>query len=69
MGVQHLNSLLRSHCNEAIKRISLSKLSGKKIAIDTSIFLYIFLVQGSLVENMFVLVNMLLKYNIIPVCF
>lgn len=67
MGVQHLNSLLRAHCPDGIKRITLGELSGKKIAIDTSIYMYRFLEQGSLVENMFVMVNMLLKYNIIPV--
>ena len=61
MGVQHLNSLLRAHCPEGIKRITLGDLSGKKIAIDTSIYMYRFLEQGSLIENMFVLVNMLLK--------
>jgi len=67
MGVQHLNSLLRAHCPDGIKRITLGDLSGKKIAIDTSIYMYRFLEQGSLIENMFVLVNMLLKYNITPV--
>ena len=67
MGVQHLNSLLRAHCPQAINRISLADLSGKKIAIDTSIYMYRFLEQGSLIENMFVLVSMLLKHNIIPV--
>jgi flap endonuclease-1 len=67
MGVQHLNSLLRAHCPKAITRISLSDLSGKKIAIDTSIYMYRFLEQGSLIENMFVLVSMLLKHNITPV--
>ena len=67
MGVQHLNSLLRAHCTDGIRRITLGDLSGKKIAIDTSIYMYRFLEQGSLIENMFVLVNMLLKYNITPV--
>ena len=67
MGVQHLNSLLRAHCPQSINRISLADLSGKKIAIDTSIYMYRFLEQGSLIENMFVLVSMLLKHNITPV--
>lgn len=67
MGVQHLNSLLRAHCPDGIKRITLGDLSGKKIAIDTSIYMYRFLEQGSLIENMFLLVNMLLKFNITPV--
>ena len=52
MGVQHLNSLLRAHCPQAINRISLADLSGKKIAIDTSIYMYRFLEQGSLIDQL-----------------
>ena len=40
MGIKGLTSLINKHSPESIETTSLYKLSGKKVAIDTSIFLY-----------------------------
>ena len=44
MGIPKLNKLLLEKCEntELIKKINLHELSGKTIAIDTSIYLYKF---------------------------
>ena len=41
MGIKHLNRFLRKECGDSIKFISISELSGKKIAVDISIYMYI----------------------------
>ena len=51
MGVKLLSSLLKNHCSNAIDKIHLSKLHGKKICIDTSIYLYRFKSQECLIEK------------------
>ena len=41
MGIRYLNKFLRTECKgENIKFINVAELSGKKIAIDISIYLY-----------------------------
>ena len=42
MGIKELNTFLLKHTTNSIREISLMELSGKKVAIDTSIFLYRF---------------------------
>jgi len=68
MGVPHLNSLILSQAPDAVTRTHLSSLSGQKVAIDTSIFMYRYKEKGCLLENMYNLVNLFKKHNII-VCF
>jgi flap endonuclease-1 len=68
MGVQHLNSLICSQCETAVEKKHLSAFRGWRVAVDTSIFMYRYKEQGVLLENMFNLVNLLKKYEIIP-CF
>ena len=40
MGIKGLTSLIKKQSPNSIETISLYTLSGKKVAIDTSIFLY-----------------------------
>ena len=40
MGIKHLNKFLRTECGDSIKTISIAELSGKKIAVDISIYMY-----------------------------
>ena len=40
MGIKYLNRFLRENCKSSIKMISMDELSGKKIAIDISIYLF-----------------------------
>jgi len=68
MGIKYLNNYLRTNCSkEAIKCISLTELSGKKIAIDVSIYMYKYLSDDSLLENMYLLMSVLKHHNIIPI--
>jgi flap endonuclease-1 len=67
MGIRNLNRFLREQCGDEIKVTPLSELSGKKIAIDVSIYLYKFAADGTLVENMYLMLGMFRYYNIIPI--
>jgi 5'-3' exonuclease len=67
MGIKNLNKYLQMNCSNSIKCISLSELSGKKIAIDVSIYLYKYEGEDALVENMYLLLSVIRKYNIIPI--
>lgn len=66
MGVKYLNSFLNSYTFKGRKLIHLSELSGKKISIDISIYLYKYKSQDALFEKIFLLCSVLKKYNIIP---
>ena len=68
MGVPHLNALFCSQCPQGVEKKSLHTFNGWKVAVDTSIYMYRYKEQGVLLENMFNLVNMLKKNNIVP-CF
>ena len=67
MGIRNLNRFLREQCGDEIKLTPLSELSGKKIAIDVSIYLYKFAADGTLVENMYLMLGLFRYYNIIPI--
>ena len=57
MGIKNLNKLLYEKCcKNSISKIHFSELSGKTIVIDTSIYLYQFLGEGSLMENMYLFI-------------
>ena len=67
MGIQYLNRFMRDNCPKSINIISMSELSGKKIAIDTSIYLYRYnRGEDTLVENMYLMITLFKHYNIIP---
>ena len=40
MGIKGLNRFFKDNASTAIKLISLAELSGKKIAVDISIYMY-----------------------------
>jgi 5'-3' exonuclease len=68
MGIKFLNRFLREECNKtAIKMIPLLQLSGKKIAVDISIYLYKYTAENSLIENMYLMLSIFRYYQIIPV--
>ena len=48
MGIKYLNKYLQTNCSNSITQISLCELKGKKIVIDTSIYLYRFLGENAL---------------------
>jgi 5'-3' exonuclease len=67
MGIKHLNKYLRNNCPDMIRSIQISELSGKKIAVDISIYLYKYEAEGALLENMYLLLSILRYYSIIPI--
>ena len=68
MGIRHLNKFLRNECKgENIKLIKVAELSGKKIAVDISIYLYKFIGDGLLIENLYLMLAIFRYFNIIPI--
>ena len=68
MGIKHLNRFLLDNCNKkSITKIHLSKLTGRTLVIDVSIYLYKFLSENALLENMYLFISILKKYDITPI--
>jgi 5'-3' exonuclease len=66
MGIRYLNKFLRENCLQSIQCKSIASFSGKKIAIDTSIYLYRYETDNTLLESMYLLMSIFKNYNIIP---
>lgn len=67
MGIRYLNKYLRTNCPNSIKNIHLSNISGKRVAVDISIYLYKFESENALIKNMYQMLCVFRKYNILPV--
>ena len=68
MGIQYLNNYMKKSANqESIVKTNLEDLKNKIIAIDTSIYLYRFQSENSLLENMYLMISIFKYYNIIPI--
>ena len=67
MGIKHLNKFLRTECGDSIKAIKIAELSGKKIAVDISIYMYKYECNEALIENMYLMLATFCQYNIIPI--
>jgi 5'-3' exonuclease len=68
MGIRNLNYFLTQHCQpDSIKKTHLSEFYGKKIVIDASIYMYRFVGENKLEEQMNLMVSVLLRYNINPI--
>jgi flap endonuclease-1 len=68
MGIKNLNRYLLDNCsNQTIQKKQLSIFSGKTIVVDTSIYLYKFLEENELIENMYLMISIFLNYNITPI--
>lgn len=67
MGVKGLNSLISKWCKMEIKPIHINYLSGKKIAIDTSIYMYEFKGRKSLLRDFNDMIMMFRNNNITPI--
>ena len=68
MGIQYLNTYIKNNVGrDAIIQTKLSDLSGKVIAVDTSIYLYRFLAEEALLEHMYTMISLFRYYNIIPI--
>lgn len=68
MGIKNLNRLFIEHCSKhATKRVDIRTFSGKTIVIDTSIYMYKFIAQNALIENMYLLMSIFIKNKISPI--
>jgi len=67
MGIRHLNKFFREHAPSAIKYINLGELSGKKIAVDISIYMYKYASDEVLIENIYLMLSLFKHYRIIPI--
>jgi flap endonuclease-1 len=67
MGIKHLNKFLKENASNSIKFTSISDLSGKKIAIDISIYMYKYASEDTLIENIYLMLSVFRYYNVIPI--
>jgi len=68
MGIRHLNRYLVDRCSkEAIGKRHLKELEKKTIVIDASIYMYKYTSQGALIEYIYLMISVFLKYKIIPI--
>ena len=68
MGIKNLNKFLMGKCSsESILKKHLGIFGGKTIVIDTSIYLYKFMENSILIENMYLFISILLHYKITPI--
>jgi hypothetical protein len=68
MGIKNLNKFLIDNCKKSsIKRTHLSELESKTIVIDTSIYLYKFAADGTLLEHFYLMISIFHHYKIIPI--
>lgn len=67
MGIRNLNRFLKENCSKkSIRKVQLSQLSHKTVVIDASIYMYRYVSENALMENMYLLVALLLANDIIP---
>ncbi len=62
-----LNRFLQSKCKKNISQIHLSELAGKKIVVDISIYLYKFLSENALLENLYLMISIFRENKITPI--
>lgn len=67
MGIRNLNRYLRDNCPDSIRCINMANISGKRIAVDISIYLYKYEAENALIENMYLMLSIFRHYNIIPI--
>jgi len=68
MGIKYLNRFLRENCTKkSVRKVHLKTFANKTIVIDTSIYLYKFIGENALFENMYLFISILKSYNITPI--
>lgn len=68
MGIHNLNKFFMEKCKKGnIRKTHLSDLSDKTIAIDTSIYLYKFMADNTLIEHFYLMIALFRHYNIVPI--
>lgn len=67
MGIRHLNRFFRENAADAMKVISLAELSGKKIAVDISIYMHKYVAEDTLIESIYSMLSIFRHYSITPI--
>ena len=67
MGIKSLNSFIKRNCGNTLKKVLFEELRGKQIAVDASIYLYKFLENDMLLQNIYLMCSLFRYYHIIPV--
>jgi len=68
MGIQYLNSYFKRNTGPmSINKIKFSELKNKIIVIDASIYLYRFLAENALLENIYIMISLFRQHNITPI--
>ena len=68
MGVKMLNTFIKSKCNNihCLNKIPVSDLKDKIIIVDTSIYMYKFILDNGIYEGFYNMCSIFIKYNIKP---
>ena len=64
MGIRCLNRFIQNRCTNTSYRVHLKEFTGKRIAVDTSIYMYRYSGEGALLENMYLMGSVFRHYNI-----
>jgi hypothetical protein len=64
MGIRGLNRFIQNRCVTGSYRVHLKDFTGKRIAVDTSIYMYRYSGEGALLENMYLMGSVFRHYNI-----
>jgi flap endonuclease-1 len=68
MGIQYLNTYIKKNTtSDSTTKLTFAELSNKVVAIDTSIYLYKFVSNNTLLESIYVMITLFKHYNIIPI--
>jgi 5'-3' exonuclease len=67
MGIKNLNRFFKENAPYSINFMVLEELSGKKIAVDISIYMHKYASENALIENMYLMLSVFRHYNIIPI--
>jgi flap endonuclease-1 len=67
MGIKYLNRFFRNTIPSSMQFISIAELSGKKIAVDISIYLYKYASDENLIENIYLMLSIFRHYNVTPI--
>ena len=67
MGIRHLLKVIEKNVSNYKKTISLTQLNGKKVAIDTSIYMYQYLTKNALFDEFYLMIQLFLDAGIIPI--
>jgi len=68
MGIKYLNGFLWDKCSKlSIRKTYLTYFANKTIVIDTSIYLYKFIQDNALIENMYLFISILKNHKITPI--